>query len=195
MKKRFYTYRVTFPGFKWYYYGYHRDNGKPYFGSPVTHKWIWEFYDCEVQILEWFDTLEEALKAEYRLIRPFLSDPFCLNEHCGGFLSSEARRRGSVKAIQICIEHNRNLAPEERFRMAQAGGLVGGASNRESGHAANLYTYRDPQEHSDWGKQLASITNSSLYECPCCGKRCNIGGMMRHLKAKQNTCWGDPIKL
>ena len=94
MTSKFYTYRVTFPGFPWFYYGVHRDNGKPYFGSPVTHKWIWDFYKCEVQILEWFDSWEEALSVEQRLIRPFLQDPNCLNEHCGGNLSPAACRRG-----------------------------------------------------------------------------------------------------
>ena len=51
-------------------------------------------YECEVQILEWFDDMSEAQTAESRLIRHFLNDPNCLNEHCGGFISLEARRRG-----------------------------------------------------------------------------------------------------
>lgn len=78
----------------WYYYGYHKDNGKPYCGSPVTHKRIWDMYECEVQILEWFDDMSEAQMAEGRIIKHFLNDPNCLNEHCGGFISLEARRRG-----------------------------------------------------------------------------------------------------
>jgi hypothetical protein len=98
MKKLYYTYKVTFPGLPWFYYGYHRDNGKPYFGSPSTHKWIWDFYECEIQILEWFETREEALSVEQRLIRPFLNDPFCLNEACGGQPSGEARKRGASQA-------------------------------------------------------------------------------------------------
>jgi hypothetical protein len=124
--KRYYTYKVTFPGFKWFYYGYHRDNGKPYFGSPVTHKWIWDFYECEVQILEWFASAEEAQIVEKRLIRPCLNNPYCLNENCGGNVSDEARVRGSKKAIQLCIEHNRNSSPEAKFKRAQIAGLVGG---------------------------------------------------------------------
>lgn len=94
MKKLFYTYKVTFPGLPWFYWGYHKKSDKPYYGSPSTHKWIWDFYDCEVQILEWFETREEALSVEQRIIRPFLDNPFCLNEACGGQPSEEARRRG-----------------------------------------------------------------------------------------------------
>jgi hypothetical protein len=63
---------------------------------------------------------------EKRLIKPFLNDPHCLNENCGGIVSDEARSRGSKKAIQICIEHNRKSSPEEKFKRAQSGGLVGG---------------------------------------------------------------------
>lgn len=92
--RTYYTYKTTFPGMPWYYYGYHKDNGKPYFGSPVTHKRIWDMYECEVQILEWFENIYEAQIAESRIIRHFLNDPNCLNEHCGGFISLEARRRG-----------------------------------------------------------------------------------------------------
>jgi hypothetical protein len=55
----------------WYYYGYHKDNGKPYYGSPVTHKRIWDMYECEVQILEWFDDMSEAQIAESRIIKHF----------------------------------------------------------------------------------------------------------------------------
>ncbi len=128
MTKRFYTYRVTFPGFPWFYYGYHRHNGKPYFGSPVTHKWIWEFYDCEVQILEWFDTLEEALKAEYRLIQPFLSDPFCLNEHCGGNLSLVAVKKGheTQRELQVGI-HSPDFQNPATFETCSEGGKIGGS--------------------------------------------------------------------
>ena len=90
-----YTYKVTFPGFRWFYFGVHTDNGKPYFGSPKTHRWIWDFYDCEVQILEKFETRGEAISVESRLIKPFLNDPNCLNEHYGSAFSTEASRLGA----------------------------------------------------------------------------------------------------
>jgi hypothetical protein len=92
-----YTYRVTFPGMPWYYYGVHTDNGKPYYGSPSTHKRVWEMYECEVTILFWYETREEAEDAEKRIIRHCLNDPLCLNEACGGQPSNEARRIGAVR--------------------------------------------------------------------------------------------------
>jgi hypothetical protein len=101
MAKNYYTYLVTFPGTPYYYYGYHKNDNKPYYGSPVARRWVWEFYDCEVQILEWFESLEEALAVEIRIIRHFLNDPNCLNEHCGGFISTESRRRGGKTAGEL----------------------------------------------------------------------------------------------
>jgi len=93
-RPKHYTYKVTFQGMPWYYWGVHTDNGKPYFGSPRTHKWIWKFYEPEIQILEWFESREEAERVEERLIKPFVNDPLCLNEHYGGHFSVESRVRG-----------------------------------------------------------------------------------------------------
>jgi len=127
LTSKFYTYRVTFPGFPWFYYGVHRDNGKPYFGSPVTHKWVWDFYECEVQILEWFNSWEEALAIEQRLIRPFLDDPNCLNEHCGGNLSPAACRRGhnTMKENKIGI-FSPDFPNPATFDSCSSGGKIGG---------------------------------------------------------------------
>ena len=127
MISEFYTYRISFPGFPWFYYGVHKDNGKPYFGSPVTHKWVWDFYECEIQILEFFATWEEALAVEQRLIRPFLRDPNCLNENCGGNLSFTACAKGRAKqktqGIGIYSPDFPNPATLESCSM---GGKIGG---------------------------------------------------------------------
>lgn len=97
---RHYTYKVTFPGMPWYYWGVHTDNGKPYHGSPSTHKWIWKFYECEVQILEWFDDRKEAESVEDRLIKHTMSDPRCLNEHYGSVFSRESALRGVKTQVE-----------------------------------------------------------------------------------------------
>jgi hypothetical protein len=110
-----YTYKVTFPGMPWYYWGVHTDSGKPYFGSPSTHKWVWDFYECEIQILEWFENRPEAEKAEDRLIKHFIKDPNCLNEHWGMHFpetSSEERSKRSKKAWESTSEKDR----EEKLR-------------------------------------------------------------------------------
>jgi hypothetical protein len=127
LTSKFYTYRVTFPGFPWFYYGVHRDNGKSYFGSPVTHKWIWDFYECEVQILEWFNSWEEALAVEQRLIRPFLDDSNCLNEHCGGNLSSTACKKGHDTQKQRGIGiHSPSFPNPATPESCSTGGKIGG---------------------------------------------------------------------
>ena len=143
LTSRFYTYRVTFPGFPWFYYGVHRDNGKPYFGSPVTHKWIWDFYECEVQILEWFNSWEEALAVEQRLIRPFLDHPNCLNEHCGGNLSPAACRRGhsTMRENKIGI-FSPDFPNPSTFDSCSSGGKIGGKLpwwNNGTKNARSLY--------------------------------------------------------
>ena len=96
VKLRHYTYKVTFPGMPWFYFGVHTDNGKPYFGSPKTHAWRWKMYENEIQILEWFETRKEAETVENRLISHFINDPNCLNEHWGGGFSTEACRKGAL---------------------------------------------------------------------------------------------------
>lgn len=80
----------------WFYYGVHTENGKKYFGSPKTHKWIWKFYDFEIEILQYFQTREEANLIETRIINYFLNDKNCLNECSGGKFSYESLRRGAL---------------------------------------------------------------------------------------------------
>lgn len=72
--------------------------GEVYNGSPVTHAEKWKNFEFEKQILEFFDTYEEARKVEYRLIKPDLNNPMCLNEKCGGFysLSSISKPKGPM---------------------------------------------------------------------------------------------------
>lgn len=108
----------------WYYYGVHTENGKKYSGSPSTHRWIWKTYDHEVQILEWFDDRKEAEKVEDRLIKHFLNDPNCLNEHYGSVFSREAAMRGVRTQV-------------ESGRVAEMG-RVQGKVNVESGHLAKV---------------------------------------------------------
>ena len=124
--ERYYTYKVTFPGFKWFYYGYHKDKGKPYFGSPITHKWVWDLYEAEVQILEWFETREEAIEVEKRLIRPFLKDPSCLNEHCGGRFGDDALRKSVETRRSSGIGFFTSENNPATFQTCSDGGKIGG---------------------------------------------------------------------
>jgi hypothetical protein len=113
----------------WFYYGVHTENGRPYFGSPSTHKWIWIVYDCEVQILEWFDNRKEAEEVEDRLIKHFINDPDCLNEHYGSSFSRESALRGIKTQV-------------ESGRVAEMGRNQG-KINAETGHLARISCLAD----------------------------------------------------
>jgi hypothetical protein len=94
MHPRIYTYKITFEEVPYYYYGVKKERyfDQEYFGTPITHKWIWDFYIPKKQILEIFDYTDkgwiEAQEVEKRLIKPFYNiDKWCLNENVGGFVS------------------------------------------------------------------------------------------------------------
>jgi hypothetical protein len=147
MKKflgRHYTYKVTFPGMPWYYFGVHTENGKLYYGSPKTHKWIWKFYELEIQILEWFDDRKEAERVEDRLIKFFINDPDCLNEHYGSVFSRKAALNGVKKQV-------------ESGRVAEMGRRQG-KLNVESGHLARVSSTVD---RSAMGKAGAEINRKN----------------------------------
>ena len=97
---RIYIYKITFEEVPYYYYGVHKEKvfGEKYLGTPVTHKWCWDFYTPKKQILELFpytdEGWKEAQEVEKRLIKPFYqTDKWCLNESCGGKTSLEVLRK------------------------------------------------------------------------------------------------------
>jgi hypothetical protein len=195
MKLKHYTYKITFPGMPWYYWGVHTDNGKPYYGSPTTHKWLWKFYDFEVQILEWFETRKEAEAVEDRLIKNTWDDPNCLNEHYGGHFSQIGRLKGletlREKGLGIFDPANRadpstggkiggKVAGKKTYELkigihkpgvAQQGGLTGGAVTASiPGHLKNISTLPH-QEKDENGTSLHFLktlkaAHSYLYEDP-----------------------------
>jgi hypothetical protein len=107
MQPRIYTYKITFEEIPHWYWGVHKEKkfGELYLGSPVTHKWMWEFYTPRIQILEFFPFTEEGWKeanlVEDRLIKPDLNKPLCLNENYGGYKSIEACKKGGYIGGQI----------------------------------------------------------------------------------------------
>ncbi len=97
---RIYIYKITFEEVLYYYYGVHKEKkfNEYYMGSPVTHKWAWDFYTPKKQILQFFDYTDEgyceARELETRLIKPFYSiDKWCLNENSGGKFSLDVVRK------------------------------------------------------------------------------------------------------
>jgi hypothetical protein len=94
MSLRIYTYKITFEEVSYYYYGVRKEKkiNEEYLGTPITHKWMWNFYTPKKQILETFEYNDEGWKeaqeVEKRLIKPFYNiDLYCLNENVGGFVS------------------------------------------------------------------------------------------------------------
>jgi hypothetical protein len=97
---RIYTYKITFEEVPYWYWGVHKEKkfGELYLGTPITHKWMWEFYTPKIQILEFFPNTEEGWKeanrVESRLIKHDFNNPLCLNENYGGFISLACRSEG-----------------------------------------------------------------------------------------------------
>jgi hypothetical protein len=92
---RIYLYKITFEEVPYFYYGIHREKeyNEYYMGSPVTNKWVWNIYTPKKQILQEFESIEDASKVEIRIIKYFLNkDSNCLNANAGGiFLYTSGR--------------------------------------------------------------------------------------------------------
>lgn len=123
MQPRIYTYKITFLGTPFYYYGVHKEKkyNEKYFGTPKTNKWCWDFYEFEKQILETFEYSdlgwEEAQNVEKRLIRPFLNDRFCLNESVGGKSSTEVCRKIGL----YCKENKKGIFSLSKEQLQEIG--------------------------------------------------------------------------
>jgi general stress protein YciG len=105
---RIYLYKITFEEVPYYYYGVHKEKvfNEEYWGTPITHKWCWEFYTPKKQILQLFDFTDEgwleAKLIEDRLIKPFFNaDKWCLNENCGGIMSLDILRENGRKMHEL----------------------------------------------------------------------------------------------
>jgi len=125
-----------------------------YLGSPVTHKWLWEFYTPKIQILEFFpysgEGWKEARKVEDRLIIPDLNNPWCLNEHYGGIMSLDVCSAGGRKVHE---EKDENGKSKQAMRMA--------ARAIELGVGA---TARTPEKMAEDGRKGAAVANAEKDE-------------------------------
>jgi hypothetical protein len=161
MQPRIYTYKITFDEVPYYYYGSHKENkyNEYYMGSPVTHKWMWDFYTAKKQILEIFNSREDANIIENRLIKPVLNDKWCLNENCGGIVSSNRCKKGTETQIKNKLGiHSRSKEQRKidadkgretqkilgigiynlSIEIRQENGKKVGTKNKETGHIQEL---------------------------------------------------------
>jgi hypothetical protein len=111
-----YTYKVTFEGTQYYYWGVHKDNGRPYKGSPVTNRWAWDMYETSLQILEIFDDWAEACKVEQRIIRHTWDDPNCLNAAIGRAPKREIMVANGLRAVESGQAHEALEKSRETLR-------------------------------------------------------------------------------
>lgn len=173
----FYTYKILFEdGF--YYYGVRKTGLDPYedsyTGSPVTFAEKWETTSFTKEVIQTFESWEEASEAELKLIRAvFRKDPLCLNRNCGGSLhpesarlggkrkSPEQRKKDSSKGGQTCRDEGRGMFnPEylcsekyiqDRQKSGSASGKISGKRNVESGHMERIHSLGAKAQHvSKW---------------------------------------------
>jgi len=125
MNPRIYTYRIKFLDTPYFYWGVHKEKvfGEEYLGSPVTHRWAWDFYYPEKEILEIFPYTDEgwhqAVLLEQSLIRPDLNNPWCLNEHCGGQVSLKVRRENGKKVTAMLIQEKRGIYNDDPIYLSE----------------------------------------------------------------------------
>lgn len=139
---QYYIYKVTFkdlPGY--FYYGKHKDNGKPYLGSPKTWEHLWNQFEPQLHILQWYETAEEAEAAERSVILVTWGDKYSLNENAGGcFSEGVCRKNGKAVMAKMSKEAKAdraaNLLAHENTRKARsANGRATGAANGRAGSA------------------------------------------------------------
>lgn len=187
-----YTYKVTFPGMPWYYWGVHTENRKPYFGSPSTHKRVWKLYECEVQILEWFENRLEAERVEDRLIKHFIKDPNCLNEHWGMHfppVSPEERSKRSKKAWESTSEEDkkekvRRSLEAQPSHLRSEHGKRGGESSVEKVAKKVEVTHPDGKveifRSMTKAAEATGTTRTTVYNC-CLGRYTPTSGILYKL--------------
>ena len=174
MRPRIYTYKITFIDTPYYYYGVHKERyfDEYYMGTPVTHKWCWEFYEPDKQILEFFEFSDEgwvkAQEIEKQLIKPFFNtDKWCLNESCGGKMSLETRRKNGLKLKKNGIGIF-SQTPEQRSELGRKNAL----KTKENGSGLFSQTPEEWSEnsrkiglrHKENGTGLFSLTDEQKSE-------------------------------
>jgi len=208
---RIYTYKITFEEVPYYYYGVHKEKrfDEKYWGSPKTNKWCWELYTPKKQILEIFNSREDADKVERRLIKPvFNIDKWCLNENCGGLFSLDTCSRAGKKGGNKNKENGTGIfkiSAEERKEISKKAGSIGGKITAEK-QKQNKICFYNLEFQSEMGKRggkktkqlglgIHSLTtqqrkeigkrnSSQRWICEETGFISNAAGVVRYQKAK-----------
>lgn len=206
MNSRIYIYKITFLETSHYYYGVHKEKyfDDEYWGSPITHKWIWNFYTPKKQILQIFDFTNEgyvkAQEVEKKIIKQFINDKWCLNENCGGIFSlsscSNAGKKGGLITMQkgvglFGMNKETHIEGAKKGTQTQKKNKIGlfGASREqliEWGKKGALGQTK--KELSESGKRGAQKSNSQKWKCTVTDYVSNPGALSRYQKAKGIDC-------
>jgi hypothetical protein len=170
---RIYVYKITFEEIPHYYYGSHKEKkfGEYYMGSPVTHKWMWDFYTPQIQILQFFEFsaegYKEARQVENRLIRPFYNDDvYCLNEWCGGHHSLDICSKAGEKGGKIAGVKNRDNKTGVcglTFEQRSENGKIGGRKTYENRSGWFALTTEQRKENSKKVGQKSYENGTALF--------------------------------
>ena len=128
---RIYTYKITFEEVPYYYYGMHEEKvyDEEYWGSPITHKWCWDFYTPTKQILETFSSREDAGEVERRLIKlVYNTDKWCLNANCAGVFSLDTCSKAGKIAVAKNKKNKVGIFGRSKEKMSEDGRKAGKAS-------------------------------------------------------------------
>jgi hypothetical protein len=162
---RIYIYKITFEEVLYYYYGVHKEKkfGENYMGSPITHKWVWEFYTPKKQILQFFDFTDEgwleAQEVEQRLIKPFYNtDKWCLNESCGGKVSLEIRRKNGQKAVKTNKKNKTSIFSLSKEQLSE-NGKKGGKKSKKLKLGFHKLSLKERIENSRRGGKTSGKRN------------------------------------
>jgi hypothetical protein len=146
---KYYTYKITFedlPGY--FYYGKHKDNGKPYFGSPKTWKRLWKHFKPQIQILQWYETEESVDAAETSVILATWEDKYSLNESVGPRVSEDICRQNGLRTweenaakmndhpntAKARVENGKKRGPEMVKKIPLEKKIEGGKKGGEESH-------------------------------------------------------------
>ena len=154
---RIYLYKITFEEVPYYYYGVKKEKkfNEYYMGSPITHKWCWEFYTPKKQILQFFEYNDkgwiQAQEVEKRLIKPFYNtDKWCLNENVGGFVSLSSLSKLGTKLYENKL--GMFSRTEEQFISdCKKGGKIAGKQVYDSGKGLFKLTEEEKLENCKKG--------------------------------------------
>jgi hypothetical protein len=156
---KYYTYKITFkdlPGY--FYYGKHKFNGKPYFGSPATWGFLWLCFEPEVQVLQWYETEEEVREAERSIILATWKDRYSLNEAVGPCVSERICSKNGKKNAGVMNDHPNTIKVRSENGRKGARTMNDHPNTKKARSEKNRKNVRDMNNHPNTKRHVESIS-------------------------------------